>query len=149
MEFIMNIMLVVLSIFLLFYFNKPLEQSNKNLYLGGIISGFLAGLLGTGGAIRGITLTAFQLPKNIFVATSAVIDLGVDSSRAIVYIAQGYFDSANLYLIPFLVVTSLVGSYIGKIILKYTSEKVFRYLVLAIVIASAAYQIFKYIQAAN
>jgi uncharacterized membrane protein YfcA len=83
------------------------------------------------------------------VATSAVIDLGVDSSRAIVYIAQGYFDSANLYLIPFLVVTSLVGSYIGKIILKYTSEKVFRYLVLAIVIASAAYQIFKYIQAAN
>jgi uncharacterized membrane protein YfcA len=47
------------------------------------------------------------------------------------------------------VVTSLVGSYIGKIILKYTSEKVFRYLVLAIVIASAAYQIFKYIQAAN
>lgn len=149
MEFIMNIMLVVLSIFLLFYFNKPLQQSNKNLYLGGIISGFLAGLLGTGGAIRGITLTAFQLPKNIFVATSAVIDLGVDSSRAIVYIAQGYFDTANLYLIPFLVVTSLVGSFIGKIILKHTSEKVFRYLVLAIIIASAAYQIMQYIQAAN
>lgn len=149
MEFIMNIMLVILSIFLLFYFNNPLQQSNKNLYLGGIISGFLAGLLGTGGAIRGITLTAFQLPKNIFVATSAVIDLGVDSSRSIVYVAQGYFDSSNLFLIPFLMVTSLAGSYIGKIILKYTSEKVFRYLVLAIIMATAVYQIVKYLRSAN
>lgn len=149
MEFIMNIMLVVLSFFLLFFSNKPLQQSNKNLYLGGVLSGFLAGLLGTGGAIRGITLTAFQLPKNIFVATSAVIDFGVDSSRAFVYIAQGYFDSANLYLIPFLVVTSLVGSFLGKIILQHTSEKIFRYLVLAVIIVSAAYQIIDYIQAAN
>ncbi|HAD34914.1 MAG TPA: hypothetical protein DCF44_10550, partial [Chitinophagaceae bacterium] len=90
-----------------------------------------------------------QLPKNIFVATSAVIDFGVDSSRAFVYIVQGYFDSANLYLIPFLVVTSLVGSFLGKIILQHTSEKIFRYLVLAVIIVSAAYQIIDYIQAAN
>jgi len=76
----MNMAIVLLSIYLMINFNKPIQQNNTNLYIGGTVSGFLAGLVGTGGAIRGITLAAFQLPKEIFIATSALIDLGVDSS---------------------------------------------------------------------
>ena len=86
MELMMNIMLVILSIYLMVNFNKKLEQTDKNLYVGGTLSGFLAGLVGTGGAIRGITLAAFKIPKEVFIATSALIDLGVDSGRAIVYV---------------------------------------------------------------
>ena len=108
------------------------------------MSGLLAGLVGTGGAIRGITLAAFQLPKEIFIATSALIDLGVDSSRAVVYVSNGYFDRQYMVLIPFLIVISILGSYIGKVILKYTSETVFRYLVLSIVILTSIFQTIKY-----
>jgi len=128
----------------LFRFDKPLKQSNKNLYLGGVISGFFAGLVGTGGAIRGITLAAFNLPKDIFIATSALIDLGVDFSRAVVYVAQGYFPAEYIKLIPFLILVSILGSYLGKVILKYTSERVFKYIVLAVVILTSIFQLINY-----
>jgi hypothetical protein len=130
--------------FLMFNFEKPLEQSNKNLYVGGTISGFLAGLLGTGGAIRGITLAAFHLPKNIFIATSAVIDLGVDSSRAMVYLYNGYFDKKYIILIPFLILISVLGSAVGKWVLQRTSEKAFRYLVLLLIMATSVLQSIHY-----
>lgn len=144
MELGMNITLIGLAVYLIINFNKPVEQSDKNLYAGGIVSGFLAGLVGTGGAVRGITLSAFQLKKDIFIATSALIDLGVDSSRAVVYIANGYFDKKYLIFIPFLIAISFTGSYLGKIILKYTSEKVFRIMVLSIIILTSLVQLFKY-----
>ncbi|HNI44460.1 MAG TPA: sulfite exporter TauE/SafE family protein [Chitinophagales bacterium] len=144
MELLMNILLVALSIYLLINFNKTVQQTNTNLYLGGIVSGFLAGLVGTGGAIRGITLAAFQLSKDIFIATSALIDLGVDTSRAIVYVSNGYFRKEYLILMPFLIIISILGSYIGKIILKYTSETTFRYIVLTIIILTSIFQTLKY-----
>lgn len=140
----MNVMLVFLAVFLIFNFNKPVQQTDKNLYLGGIASGFLAGIAGTGGAIRGITLAAFQLPKDIFIATSALIDLGVDASRAVIYTSNGYFHKEYIFLIPFLILISIVGSYVGKIILKYTSEKLFRYIVLSVIILTAMFQTIKY-----
>ncbi|MFY7730412.1 MAG: TSUP family transporter, partial [Flavobacterium sp.] len=54
MELYMNLILVVLAIYLFTNFNKELKQTDTNLYGGGVLSGFLAGLVGTGGAIRGI-----------------------------------------------------------------------------------------------
>lgn len=143
-ELLMNIVLVALSIYLLVNFNKSIQQTNNNLYLSGTLSGLLAGLVGTGGAIRGITLAAFKLPKDIFIATSALIDLGVDSSRAVVYISNGYFHKQNLLLIPFLIGISILGSYLGKLILKHTSENVFRYMVLGIIIFTSVFQTIKY-----
>jgi uncharacterized membrane protein YfcA len=142
MELFMNLAFVILAIYLIIKFNKPIKRTNTNLYIGGIISGFLAGLIGTGGAIRGITLAAFHLPMEVFIATSALIDLGVDTSRAAIYLGNGYFEKEYLILIPFLIVISILGSYVGKLVLKKTSEIVFRYLVLGAIILSALFQIF-------
>ena len=140
----MNFILVILAIYLIINFNKPLQKNNNNLYLGGITSGFIAGIAGSGGAIRGLVLAAFQLPKEVFISTSALIDLGVDSSRAIVYVSNGYFKKEFLFLIPFLIGISLLGSYIGKLILKRTSESIFRYIVLMVIIFTTAFQIIKF-----
>lgn len=143
-ELLMNIMLVLLALYLIFNYNKTLKQTDTNLYIGGIASGFLAGIAGTGGAIRGITLSAFHLSKDVFIATSAVIDLGVDFSRAVVYTSNGYFKKEHLFLIPFLIGIGLLGSYIGKLILKKTSEQMFRYIVLGMIILTAVYQVVRY-----
>ena len=112
---------------------------------GGALSGFLAGLLGTGGAIRGLTLIAFELEKSSFVATSALIDLGVDTSRAGVYIWNGYFASEHLKLIPILIGVAFVGSYIGKLILAKTSDRFFRYTVLVVIVGTSVWQFVKLI----
>jgi uncharacterized membrane protein YfcA len=140
----MNVLILFIAIYLISGHSKSLKETNSNLYLGGTISGFLAGLIGTGGAIRGIILTAFNLEKNVFIATSAIIDLGVDSSRAAVYISNGYFSKEHLILIPFLILISIVGSYVGKRILQYIPEKAFHYVVLGVIGATALLQTIKY-----
>jgi uncharacterized protein len=142
-ELAMNVILVILAFYFIINFNKQVKQTDANLYLGGVASGFIAGIAGTGGAIRGITLAAFQMPKEIFIATSAFIDLGVDASRAIVYTSHGYSKKEHLFLIPFLVMISILGSFVGKKILQKTSEVVFRYIVLGVIILTALFQIFK------
>jgi uncharacterized membrane protein YfcA len=79
------------------------------------------------------------------VATSAVIDLGVDASRAGIYIWNGYFQSEHIKLVPMLIVIAFVGSYIGKLILAKTSNEFFRYTVLLVIVATSIWQIFKMI----
>jgi uncharacterized membrane protein YfcA len=144
-EIIMNFVVMLLALYLIFNFDKPLAMSNRNLYIGGISSGFIAGIAGTGGAIRGITLSAFSLSKDVFIATSAMIDLGVDLARSIIYVSNGYFNKEYLFLIPFLIGVSILGSFIGKKILQRTSEIVFRYIVLMVIIVTSLFQITKFI----
>ena len=146
-ELSMNLIILGLTLFLISGAGKKIQQTNFNLYTGGVISGFLAGLIGTGGAIRGITLAAFGLEKDVFIATSALIDLGVDSSRAVVYILQGYFLGEHLILIPFLVVIAVMGSYLGKRILAYIPEKYFHCVVLCVIAAISVLQTIQYFRA--
>jgi uncharacterized membrane protein YfcA len=144
-EVLMNCILIVLALYLFINKNKTLESNNRNLFIGGVVSGFLGGVVGTGGAIRGLTLAAFNLSKDVFIATSAFIDLGVDASRAVVYIWNGYFEEKYIILIPSLIVVSIVGSYLGKVILKYTSELLFKKIVLVVIAITAGLQIIKFI----
>lgn len=140
-EIIMSICLLILPVFLFFKSNSQIQKSRQNLIIGGGISGFLAGMVGTGGAIRGITLLAFNLPKNVFIATSAVIDLGVDISRSVIYVWNGYFNTQYIVLVPFLIVIGFTGSWMGKIILKRTSEIYFRYIVLGAITVTTLFQL--------
>ncbi|MBN2867993.1 MAG: sulfite exporter TauE/SafE family protein [Flavobacteriaceae bacterium] len=126
--------LIVLSLIFLIFKKLIIKASNKNAILGGVLSGFSAGLLGTGGAIRGITLSAFKMNKEKFIATSAIIDLGVDSSRSVVYFSNGYIKKDILYLIPILLVISVIGTYIGKKILNTISQDHFRNFVLVLIL---------------
>lgn len=139
-ELSMGFVLLSLSVYLIFNVNKTLKKSNENLFIGGTLSGFLAGLIGTGGAIRGLTLTAFNLEKDIFIATSALIDLGVDTSRGIIYIYNGYFHREHIVYIPILILISIIGTWTGKKILEHTSQHYFRYIVLGVIIVTSIVQ---------
>ena len=140
----MNFIIFSIALYMMSGHHKRIKESNTNLYLGGPLSGFFAGLIGTGGAIRGITLAAFNLEKDAFIATSAIIDMGVDVSRAGVYIASGYFQREHVILIPFLIIISIAGSYAGKRILNYIPEKTFQYIVLGVILLTSLIQGGKY-----
>ena len=64
------------------------------------LSGLMTGLVGTGGAIRGMALTALGIDRNAFVAVSAGIDLGGDLIRAAIYLYKGYMDWNQWFYIP-------------------------------------------------
>ena len=76
---------------------------------GGVLSGFFAGFFGTGGAIRGITLSMYDLQMGTFIATSAAIDLAVDLSRSAVYISSGFLNREILYFRNYLFVIAIVA----------------------------------------
>ncbi|OED46159.1 hypothetical protein AB832_01015 [Flavobacteriaceae bacterium (ex Bugula neritina AB1)] len=137
---ILGFFLIFLSLLFLVFKNLKVRPTTHNAIIGGVLSGLSAGLLGTGGAIRGITLAAFKMNKDKFIATSAVIDLGVDFSRTIVYYFNGYIHQHDLYLVPILIFVSILGTWIGKKILNRISQEQFRnfvlFLILGIGIAS-------------
>jgi uncharacterized protein len=126
--------LIVVSLLLLIFRNLAVKPTLFSWVTGGIFSGFVAGLLGTGGAIRGITLASFRLKMGAFITTSAIIDLAIDSSRSIVYTLNGYVHRHDLYLIPILLGVSIAGTFAGKWILKRMSDRQFRAIVLVLVL---------------
>ena len=134
LTYVLGFFLIILSSAFLIFKKLIVLPKTKNAIIGGSLSGLSAGLLGTGGAIRGITLAAFKMNKEKFIATSAVIDLGVDFSRTIVYYLNGYMDKQYLYLIPFLIVVSILGTWIGKKILNKISQDQFRDFVLILIL---------------
>ncbi|MAM30387.1 MAG: hypothetical protein CMC13_15320 [Flavobacteriaceae bacterium] len=130
----LGIFLVVLSLLFLIFKKLAVKPTTKNAVAGGVLSGLSAGVLGTGGAIRGITLAAFKMNKDKFIATSAIIDLGVDVSRTVVYYFNGYIKIELLYLIPILIVVGILGTWIGKLILNKMSQEQFRNIVLFLIL---------------
>lgn len=131
--------LLSFSLFFLLSPSFKLIVNRKSAFLGGSASGLAAGLVGTGGAIRGLTLAAFNLPKDAFIATSAFIDLGVDLGRSSVYFFNGYFKNEHIIIVLQLVVIGFVGSYIGKWVLQFVSERVFKIIVLVLVLSTGLY----------
>ncbi|QNJ99062.1 sulfite exporter TauE/SafE family protein [Constantimarinum furrinae] len=134
LTYMLGIFLVLLSLAFLIFKNLIVKPTTKNAFIGGTLSGLSAGILGTGGAIRGLTLSAFKMNKDKFIATSAVIDLGVDFSRTIVYYFNGYMRKDLLYLIPILIVVGIIGTWIGKQIINKISQEQFRYIVLLLIL---------------
>lgn len=136
LELLLAIFLIVTSLTLLIFKKITIKPTSTNSIFGGVLSGIIAGLLGTGGAIRGITLAAFNLKTEVFIATSAIIDLGIDASRGVVYSLNGYVHKHDLFLIPILLVVSIIGTYIGKKILLKISESQFKSIVLILILVT-------------
>ncbi|MCX7743204.1 MAG: sulfite exporter TauE/SafE family protein [Flavobacteriales bacterium] len=130
----LGIFLIVLSVVLLILPKIKIAPTLINSITGGSIAGFTAGLMGTGGAIRGIVLSAFKLEKNVFIATSAAIDMGVDISRTIIYLWIYYLNFKLIWIIPVLLIISFIGSWIGKLILHHIPQKIFQLIVLILIL---------------
>lgn len=143
LEISLVIFLITVSLILLTFKTLKVKPTFINSLIGGTASGLFTGLLGTGGAIRGITLAAFNLKTEVFISTSAVIDLGIDVSRSVVYYFNGYVHNEDLYLIPILLVVSVVGTYIGKQILAKISENQFKSIVLFLILITGIITLYK------
>lgn len=139
----LGIFLAAGSLFLCIKKDFKINPIPINIVSGGIISGFLAGFTGTGGPIRAIALSAYQLNKNTFVATSCAIDMGIDLTRTLIYIEAGFFVKSNYELIPILALTAFWGSWLGKKIIDKTSDERFKKIVLILIFLIGMSQIIK------
>ena len=134
LEVSLGIFLIALSLLFLIKKDLIVKDGNSEAVIGGTLSGFLAGLLGTGGAVRGLTMAAFNLEKNMFIATSAIIDFGVDFTRTVVYFLNGFIRKEQLIYVPFLVLISWVGTWMGKKLLHYIPQSKFKRISLLLIL---------------
>lgn len=133
LELFLGIFLIILALLFLIKKGLVISPKKRNAIIGGTLSGFSAGLLGTGGAIRGLTMAAFNLEKNVFIATSAFIDFLIDFSRTFVYYFNGFIHKHDLIYVPFLLIIGFVGTLIGKKILNFIPQDRFKQISLSLI----------------
>lgn len=137
LKLLLGIFLISLSAVFLVRPKLAFPASTKSLVLGGGISGFIVGLIGTGGALRASFLTGLKIEKERYIATAAVIALGTDATRIPFYIADGFLTEQYYYLVPILFAIAIGGSYVGRKIVGRIDQAKFRKMVLiAVILAS-------------
>ncbi len=126
----LGIFLAAYGIFAWLTPNFKMQQTKPSMLLGGIASGFLAGLIGTGGALRSAFLTAYNLPKAQYIGTAAAIAIAVDGTRIPLYLKDGLLRSNYFWMLPILFVLAIAGSLIGKRLVGKIPQAVFSKIVL-------------------
>tara|TARA_Y100000385_G_scaffold282879_1_gene338060 strand:+ start:2072 stop:2809 length:738 start_codon:yes stop_codon:yes gene_type:complete len=144
LEVFLGFFLIALSLLFLIKKDLVIAPGKKESVIGGTLSGLAAGLLGTGGAIRGLTMAAFNLEKSAFIATSAFIDFAIDSTRTVVYYFNGYIHSHDMIYVPFLIVIGWIGTYTGKLILNHIPQERFKRLALTLILVIGIMTILKF-----
>jgi uncharacterized protein len=126
---LLGIFLISYSFFIFFKPNFYIPQTNASLIIGGGITGLFAGIFGIRGAIRSMVLSAFNLPKEIYLGTTGAISLLVDTARLYVYWHHGATLALSYFMILILIALSFMGAYIGRIIVDYIPQQTFRIVV--------------------
>jgi len=137
LEFMLGLFLIVISVAFLLNPKLAFPSNHKFLVIGGAVSGFITGLVGTGGALRASFLSGLKLEKERYIATAAVIALGTDTTRIPSYISAGFLSEQYYYLIPLLFATAVGGSYIGRrIVTKINQDKFKKIVLIGIILVS-------------
>jgi uncharacterized protein len=118
-------------LFIVFVFPSfKIPQTNMMAIIGGCCSGLMAGIIGMQGAVRSFFLSTFDLPKEMYIATGAVIALLIDTARITTYIALGTrFIPILLWGVLFSIPLSFLGTYLGKKMVHYIPQKYFRFVI--------------------
>lgn len=132
-KFILGIFLIIFVLLSLLTHKIKLKLNKRNAILGGSLSGFFAGLIGTGGALRSAFLTSFNLKKTTYIATISIISLTVDLTRVPIYLFNNFLPH-NLYLtIPIMLIIAITGTYIGKKLVLKINQKLFTLIILILI----------------
>ncbi|EKF85721.1 sulfite exporter TauE/SafE family protein [Methanobacterium formicicum] len=126
----LGIFLLLFSIYSLKHPNFKVKAGQLNTIIGGSLSGFLQGLMGIGGPLRGSFLISYDLDKITYIATLSAIAVLIDTTRIPIYFASNLLDAQFYYYILPLIVVGVLGSYTGKKIVTKIPQKTFKKVVL-------------------
>lgn len=124
---IFGVLLISYTVFLFLRPSFRLAHGHGSSVISGLLSGFIAGLTGTGGAVRSAFLTAFNLPKYRYLFTSGATAMLIDTTRIATYAASGTRISAfSPGILVLLVAISFLGANIAKRFVDRVPQKAFR-----------------------
>lgn len=125
---------VALIAYVIFLYLKPrfeLPQTTTYGVLGGAISGFTAGIIGIRGAIRSAFLSAYDLPKATYLATTGAISFLVDTVRIATYYGwEGIVLEPSLTRGLFIIIpATFIGSKVAQLFVDKIPQQQFRYVI--------------------
>jgi len=95
--------------------------------VGGLLSGFFAGIFGIRGAVRSVFMAAFNLHKATFIGTTGAISLVLDTTRLGIYVWHGIRIPTMLsWALGLFVPVSFLGAYCGSLIVHRIPQAKFR-----------------------
>ena len=138
------ILRVLLGLVLLIYSGLGLlnhklsfNPTRLNSVIGGSVYGFLSGLVGTGGPLRGAILLGFGLERELYIATSGVVSFMIDLTRIPVYLWKGFLEPEFYGYLPFLLIVALAGSYTSRKIVERIPVERFTKIVQAMILLAS------------
>jgi uncharacterized protein len=137
-------LLIFTGVMGLFGLDKRLQLRGWMGWAAGALSGLLGGLVGNQGGIRSAAMLGFDVPKQTFVATATAIGLVVDGARLPVYLWTQGRDIASAW--PYVATATggvVLGTLVGKRVLQWIPETIFRRVVAAIVLALGLFMLTK------
>jgi len=121
--------LILIAYVLIITFNSRFRLPHTPFYsgLGGVTSGFLAGVFGMGGAARSVFLTAFNFPKDVYIFATGAIGAIIDSGRLFTYYFGGIrLEQDLIYGLIIFIPVSFIGAEIAKKFVDKVPQKLFR-----------------------
>ena len=124
-------LILILYVFLI-TLNSKLKLPHTPFFsgVGGLTSGFLAGVFGMGGAARSLFLSAFNFPKDVYIFATGAIGLIIDSGRLLTYYFGGIrLEKELLTGLIFFIPISFLGAGIAKKVVNKIPQNKFRFVV--------------------
>jgi uncharacterized membrane protein YfcA len=119
-----------------------LESTNVRVAViaAGLASGFLAGLMGTGGPPIMVLLSYYPLPKEEYRATAAAMIVVASSVGAVFMgsVSDRYFSLALVPQYTIMIAGALAGLVAGNMSSRYVSQALFGDIILGLLVAGAA-----------
>jgi len=129
---VLGAFMLTYTVFLVFKPGFKIPKRNFTAIMGGGLSGFFAGIFGVGGAIRTLFLSAFDLPKAVFVATTGAIAFLIDFTRITTYLMNGVrLNEWYLWGLLAFIPASFIGTALAKKVVDKIPQKWFRLVVAA------------------
>lgn len=117
-------------------YTDRVRMGPRGAWFAGALSGFLGGFVGNQGGIRAAAMLALDVRKEVFVASAVAIALVVDGARLPIYAVSTGRELLQAW--PVVAIASagvLAGTLLGKVLLGWIPEALFRRIVSALLVA--------------
>jgi len=133
LEILLGVFLIAYAILSLIGKEARLPRSDGAIVITGGVVGFVAGVIGTAGAIRTAALSSLHLKKEYFLGTSFAIAFFVDITRIGVYFKTGLLE-VNFFLWGAVLVVAVLGSFAGKALVSRIPAPLFNKIIYSILL---------------
>jgi uncharacterized membrane protein YfcA len=109
----------------------------------GILSGFTSMVGNLAGTVMAVYLLSMRLPKNVFIGTTAWFFMVTNWFKVPFHIFSWHTITWNTFLFDLLTIPVIIlGAYLGIIIVKQLSEKMYRWFIISMTIVAALFMLF-------